>query len=55
MVVRDEQRLSRYRFGLEQIDFLVCAECGSYSGAVLEDAERPGLSTTRSLTDSGKD
>tara|TARA_Y100001934_G_scaffold212997_1_gene252168 strand:- start:357 stop:791 length:435 start_codon:yes stop_codon:yes gene_type:complete len=51
VVVRDEQRLSRYRFGLEQIDFLVCAECGSYSGAVLEDAEGAWATLNLRLTD----
>jgi len=29
--------LSRYRFGLKITDFLVCARCGLYIGALMED------------------
>ncbi len=29
--------LSRYRFGLGITDFLICARCGTYVGAVLPD------------------
>lgn len=35
--VRDETKLHRYRFGLEAIDFYICAVCGGYAGAVLDD------------------
>ncbi len=29
--------LSRYRFGLGITDYLLCAKCGAYVGAVMED------------------
>ena len=32
--------LSRYRFGLGITDYLVCARCGIYVGAVMEDEGR---------------
>lgn len=32
--------LSRYRFGLGITDFLLCAKCGAYLGAVMEDEGR---------------
>jgi hypothetical protein len=35
--VRDASRLNRYSFGLRTADFLLCRECGSYIGAMLED------------------
>ena len=35
--VRDPALLSRYRFGLRTADFLVCRECGAYTGAVFPD------------------
>lgn len=35
--VRDEARLSRYRFALKTADFLVCRDCGVYIGALMED------------------
>lgn len=31
--------LVRYRFGLKTADFLICARCGVYVGAVFEDGE----------------
>jgi len=34
--VRDEAKLSRYRFGLKTADFLLCRECGVYIGALME-------------------
>lgn len=37
--VRDGVRLNRYRFGLRTADFLICAECGVYVGAVFEDGD----------------
>ena len=30
-------RLSRYRFGLGITDYLLCAKCGTYVGAVMEE------------------
>jgi hypothetical protein len=38
--VRDEAKLSRYRFGLKTADFLLCQECGVYIGALMEDGGR---------------
>jgi hypothetical protein len=35
--VRDTGALSRYRFGLRIADFLICARCGVYIGALMED------------------
>ncbi len=35
ITVRDQARLTRYRFGLETADFLVCGACGVYLGAVI--------------------
>ncbi|MGH8495138.1 MAG: hypothetical protein ACREVN_03320 [Gammaproteobacteria bacterium] len=36
----DPERLSRYRFGLRTADFLVCASCGVYVVAVMEQGGR---------------
>ena len=35
--VRDPGALVRYRFGLRIADFLICARCGVYIGALMED------------------
>ena len=35
--VRERDRLVRYRFGLRTADFLLCAHCGVYIGALLPD------------------
>jgi len=35
--VRDTGLLIRYRFGLRLADFLICARCGVYIGALMED------------------
>jgi hypothetical protein len=35
--VRDADALLRYRFGLRTADFLICAHCGVYIGALMED------------------
>src|SRR5207248_2078792 len=35
--VRDAGALVRYRFGLRTADFLICARCGVYVGALMED------------------
>jgi hypothetical protein len=35
--VREPSMLSRYRFGLKTADFLICARCGHYIGALMED------------------
>src|SRR6185503_19654289 len=36
--VRDSGALVRYRFGLAVADYLVCARCGVYVAAVMEEA-----------------
>lgn len=38
--VRERDRLVRYRFGLRTADFLLCARCGVYIGALLPDGAR---------------
>ena len=35
--LRDPALLTRYRFGLRTADFLVCARCGVYVGALMQD------------------
>jgi hypothetical protein len=35
--VQDADALVRYRFGLRTADFLICARCGVYIGALMED------------------
>jgi hypothetical protein len=37
---RDPAALARYRFGLGTADYLVCARCGVYLAAVMEEAGR---------------
>jgi hypothetical protein len=32
------EALVRYRFGLKLADFLICARCGAYVGALMEDS-----------------
>lgn len=39
--MRDETKLSRYRFGLRLADFLICRECGVFVGAF-----EPGAAST---------
>jgi len=38
--VRNADALVRYRFGLRTADFLICARCGVYIGALMEDGGR---------------
>ncbi|HTT99290.1 MAG TPA: hypothetical protein VMF58_14680 [Rhizomicrobium sp.] len=38
--VREEAKLSCYRFGLKIADFLLCRDCGVYIGALMEDGGR---------------
>jgi len=40
VVVADESRTTRYRFGLATADFLICRTCGVYVGAVMEHQGR---------------
>lgn len=40
LCVRDPSLLTRYRFGLHTADFLICARCGVYAGAMLIEQER---------------
>ena len=37
--VKDEDQLSRYRFGLRTADFLVCRTCGAYMAAMFTDED----------------
>ena len=37
--VRDPARLLRYRFGLRTADFLICANCGIYVGAAMNEGD----------------
>lgn len=37
---KEATRLVRYRFGLQLADFLLCARCGTYVGAYMEDGGR---------------
>lgn len=34
--IQDEDRVTRYRFGTGQADFLICATCGTFMGALAE-------------------
>jgi hypothetical protein len=38
--VRDAEALVRYRFGHRTADFLICARCGVYIGALMEDGSQ---------------
>ncbi|MBI3678249.1 MAG: hypothetical protein HY243_16690 [Proteobacteria bacterium] len=38
--VRRWDKLLRYRFGLKTADFFVCAACGAFIGAVMNEGER---------------
>jgi hypothetical protein len=40
IVVHDASKLARYRFGLRTADFLLCAQCGVFIGAVMEEDGR---------------
>jgi hypothetical protein len=43
----DPAALVRYRFGLKTADFLICARCGVYVGAIYGEGEAIGASSTR--------
>ncbi len=38
--IADASALARYRFGLGTADYLVCARCGVYLAAVMEEGDR---------------
>ena len=38
--IKDESRLTRYRFGLKTANFLICTRCGVFVGAMMSEAER---------------
>jgi hypothetical protein len=40
IVVREPAALSRYRFGLGITDFLICARCGVFIGALMEEGDK---------------
>ncbi len=43
-------QLNRYRFGLKTADFLLCRNCGVYTGAVIETQKgRFGIINTHAL------
>ncbi len=45
-----EDDLTRYRFGLKTADFLICAKCGTYVGALIETANGLfAIANTRTL------
>lgn len=37
-IVHDRAALVRYRFGLKTADFILCARCGVYLGALMDDS-----------------
>ena len=41
--VREPSLLSRYRFGLGITDFLICARCGVFIGALMEEGDKAWL------------
>jgi hypothetical protein len=44
------QNLLRYRFGLGITDYLLCAKCGAYVGAIMPDVSEPiGIVNVNSL------
>lgn len=45
--IRDHTAVLRYRFGVKSADFLICAKCGVYVGAVIESSA--GAFTTLNL------
>lgn len=49
--VRNEAKLARYRFGLKTADFLVCADCGVYVGAVLRDGGQSWMTVNANAFD----
>lgn len=38
--VRDPNRMTLYRFATGTTDFVLCAKCGAYLGAVISDGDR---------------
>ena len=46
-IERETGDIVRYRFGTKSCDFIICRHCGVYLGAVMEDDETPGFSTTQ--------
>jgi hypothetical protein len=40
IVLRNSEAVSYYRFGPQTAEFLVCATCGVYAGAILRDGDR---------------
>jgi hypothetical protein len=47
---REPQRMRRYRFSLRTADFLLCAKCGVYIGAVMtRDTATFGIVNIRAL------
>ena len=42
-----EDAIHLYRFGTRSCDFIICRHCGVYIGAVMNDPETNGYSTTQ--------
>ena len=39
--------ITRYRFGSQSCDMILCRHCGVYMGAIMDDENSPGYSTTQ--------
>lgn len=53
--VQDGTRLNRYHFGMNMVDFLICANCGNYIGAVQEvDGRLYGIINANLTEERGK-
>lgn len=48
--VADPERLRRYRFGTGSTDFLICASCGAYAGAMVSEGARTWVTLNLRLT-----
>ena len=45
IIIADEAKVSRYRFGLGTADFIVCRDCGVYVAVVMTDGEKSWSAT----------
>lgn len=46
-IEREPGDINRYQFGTKTCDLFLCRHCGVYMGAVMDDDESPGFSTTQ--------
>ena len=52
--VRDETAITRYRFGLETAEYLICRTCGVYVAAItIGESEPRGIVIVNALDESG--